>query len=287
MLNEKKYYLFLLPSMLISLCVVFIPGLMTFAVSFTDWNGFAEKINFVGFENFREIFQNKYFWVALRNNVIWTLLFLTIPVAIGMGAALLILQRKRSRSFLQTTFLIPYVLAPIVNGMLWLNIIFNPIAGVIGYLKNQGFNISSPLTMKDFALYAVAGVDIWHYWGFLTIVYFAALRQTPTDQIEAAKLDGANFWQQFYYVYFPHIKPTFKLMSIMIVIFSFLAFDYIYLLTGGGPAHATEMLSTFSYNLAFSEFKLGKASASALFMSIFGLLASIAYIKLSCKEERA
>lgn len=286
MRTEKKYYLFLLPSILISLCVVFIPGIMTFFVAFTDWNGFAPEINFIGVENFKEIFSNRYFWVALKNNCIWTLLFLTIPVVIGMGAAFLILKRSRSRNVLQTIFLTPYVLAPVVNAMLWSNIIFNPIAGLIGYLKNMGFHVISPLSHKDFALYAVAGVDIWHYWGFLTIIYFAALRQTPQDQVEASALDGANFWQQFRYIYFPSIQSTFKLMSVMIIIFSFLAFDYIYLLTGGGPAHATEMLSTFSYNIAFSEFKLGKASASALFMSIFGLIASGFYAKLSSKEER-
>lgn len=286
MKSNWKYYLFLLPAVLISLCIVFIPGAMTIGISMTDWNGFSQDFSFVGLDNFREIFSNRYFWVAFRNNIVWTLLFLTIPVAIGMVAAFLILERRKGRDALQTVFLIPYVLAPVVNAMLWQNIIFNPISGIIGWLKSLGYNVFSPLSNPDVALFAVAAVDIWHYWGFLTIIYFAALRQTPDEQIEAASVEGASFLQKVRYVYFPHIKPTFKLMWSMIIIFSFLAFDYVYLLTQGGPAHATEMLSTFAYSIAFQEFRLGKASAAALFMSIFGLLASFLYLKLSKKEER-
>lgn len=283
---DSKYYLFLLPAMLISLCIVFIPGIMTIGISFTDWNGFSPKINFVGLKNFKDIFANRYFFVALKNNIIWTILFLTVPVAIGMVAAFLLLGRKRSKDVFQTIFLIPYVLAPIVNAMLWQNIIFNPIVGIVGWLKSLGYDVFSPLSNPKVALYAVATVDIWHYWGFLTIVYFAALRQIPEEQIEASDVEGATFFQKIRYVYLPNIAPTFKLMSVMIIIFSFLAFDYVYLLTSGGPAHATEMLSTFAYSIAFQEFKLGKASAAALFMSIFGLLASFLYLKLSKKEER-
>jgi len=284
--KNKGAFLLVLPALLISISIIIIPGIMTLYTSLTDWNGFTSSMKFIGLENFKYLFGNRYFWTALKNNIMWTILFLTIPVVIGMGAALLLLEFKRSRNILQVIFLTPYMLASIVNTMIWQNIIYNPIAGLIGWLNRLGFDLQSPLTMKDYALYAVAGVDIWHYWGFLAVVYFAALRQTPEDQLEAAKLEGANFFQQFRYIYYPNIRPTFMLMSIMIIIFSFLAFDYVYLLTQGGPAHATELLSTLSYTLAFKEFKLGRASACALFMSMFGLLASAIYTKLSKSEER-
>ena len=105
----------------------------------------------------------------------------------------------------------------------------------------------------------------------MTIVYLAALRQTPPEQVEAAQVEGANGWQVFRYVYMPSILPTILLMYVMIIIFSFLTFDYIYLLTGGGPAHATEMLSTYAYTLGFSSFLVGRASAVGIVMSAFGL----------------
>ncbi|MDR1193237.1 MAG: sugar ABC transporter permease [Peptococcaceae bacterium] len=287
-LKRNKNAIFLvLPAVLVSMSVVLVPAIMTFYTSLTNWNGFTADMEFIGLENFRYLFNNKYFWTALTNNIIWTFLFLTIPVVIGMGAALLILNRKRGRDALQVVFLLPYVLSSIVNALIWKNVIYAPLSGVVAWLNNTfGLGIPALLTTRGTALFAVAGVDIWHYWGFLCIVYFAALRQVPTDQVEAAKLDGANFFQQFRYVYYPHIRPTFLLLSIMIIIFSFLAFDYVKLLTEGGPAHATEMLGTLAYTLAFKEFKLGRASAAALFMSLFGLIASGIYIKINQSEER-
>ncbi|MBP1996643.1 carbohydrate ABC transporter permease [Paenibacillus eucommiae] len=278
-------YVLIAPALLISLLVVFIPGVLTMLAAFTDWNGVSTSPKFIGLQNFIEIFDDKIFWKAIFNNAQWTVLFITIPVVIGLLTAMLLLKRKNSRSAYQLVFLFPYVLAPATNAMLWLNIIFNPVSGVVGYLKNNlGLPITSPLSSVNSALYAVAAVDIWHYWGFLTVVYLAALRQTPKEQLEAAELEGCNGWQLFRYVYFPSIKPTFSIMLVMIIIFSFLTFDYVYLLTGGGPAHSTEMLSTYAYTFAFSTFQVGKAASVALFMSVLGLLASCLYIWLSKNE---
>ncbi|WP_206098797.1 carbohydrate ABC transporter permease [Paenibacillus paeoniae] len=281
-MRKATNYLLIAPSLLLSLLIVLIPGLLTLLVAFTDWDGVAVSPSFIGMQNFQEIFEDRIFWKSLFNNAQWTIMFITVPVVIGLLTAILLLRRKRSRSAYQLIFLFPYVLAPATNAMLWLNIIFNPVSGVVGYLKNSlGMSITSPLSSVHTALYAVASVDIWHYWGFLTVVYLAALRQTPGDQIEAAQLEGCNSWQLFKFVYFPSIKPTFSIMLVMIIIFSFLTFDYVYLLTGGGPAHSTEMLSTYAYTFAFSAFQVGKAASVALFMSIMGLLASCLYIWLS------
>ena len=115
-------------------------------------------------------------------------------------------------------------------------------------------------------------------------MYLAALRQTPQELVEAARVEGANGWQLFRHIYLPSIRPTVQLMFVMIIIFSFLTFDYIYLLTGGGPAHATEMLSTYAYTFAFLTFQFGKASAVGLVMSLFGLSASFLYVWLSRKD---
>ena len=216
------------------------------------------------------------------------LLFLTIPVAVGMGMALLLLHRQRGRTVLQMIFLIPYVLAPIVTAMIFKNIIYSPTSGLLHFINqlNLGFRLKNPLTNRDFGIIAVAAVDMWHFWSYLMIIYLAALRQTPQDQLEAAKLDGANFPQLFWNVYLPNIKPTVHLLSMMIVIFSFLAFDYINLLTQGGPAHYTEVLATLAYSSAFSERKVGMASAISVVMSTMGLIASIIYTRLTMKEER-
>ena len=278
-------YFLIAPSLLISISIILIPGVMTFAYSFTDWNGLSPKINFIGLKNFIELFHEKVFFKAIQNNLIWTLLFLTIPVCIGMLAAMLLLSIKKTRSIYQVAFLIPYVLAPSVNAMLWLNVVFSPVSGVISVLRNMGFDISSPLANMKTAIYGCAAVDIWHYWSYLTVIYLAALRQVPTDQVEAARLDGCNGWQLFRYIYLPNIMSTVSLMFVMITIGSFLAFDYIKLMTGGGPAHATEVLGTYAYSYAFDSMKVGKAAAGGLFISFFGLIASAVYTRMSKNEE--
>ena len=239
-------YVLIAPALIISVCIILVPGIMTVVYSLTDWNGLSPEINFIGFRNFIELFHDKIFYKAITNNIIWTVLFLTIPVCIGMLAAMLLLSRRRTRSMYQVAFLIPYVLAPSVNAMLWLNVIFSPVSGVISVLRNMGWDIGSPLANVKTAIYGCAAVDIWHYWSYLTVIYLAALRQTPTDQVEAARVEGCNGWQLFRYIYLPNIMSTVSLMFVMITIGSFLAFDYIKLMTGGGPAHATEVLGTYA-----------------------------------------
>lgn len=278
------YHLLSLPSVILSAVVILIPACVTLYAAFTKWNGMSANMQWIGLQNFAELLQDRIFWTALSNNFKWTLIFVTVPVVVAMLAAVLLMRMRKGKSLFQTAYLIPYLLAPTTNAIIWLNIIFSPNAGLIGFLKKAGLEISSPLGNMNTALGGVAMVDIWHYWGFLTVVYLAALRQTPQDQLESAHLEGANGWQVFRYIYLPNIAPTVRLMFVLIVIYSFLTFDYIYLLTWGGPAHATEMLSTFAYTLAFSTFNFGKAAAVSLVMGLFGGIAAFFYSWFSRKE---
>jgi raffinose/stachyose/melibiose transport system permease protein len=221
------------------------------------------------------------FWRALFNNIKWTLLFLTVPMALALLISSLLITRRRSQRVYQVIFLLPYVLSPIANASVWSNMLLNQRSGLVGYLSRHGLPIRDPLGHVSTALYAVAAVDMWHFWGYLAIVFFAAMRQVPGDQLEAAYLEGASGWQIFRLVTLPNITPTIALMFVMVTIFSFLTFDYVYLMTGGGPAHSTELLSTLAYGFAFRSFEVGKAAAVALFMSLFGLIAAFAYVWMS------
>lgn len=235
-------------------------------------------------QNFRDLAGDWVFWQAVKNNFLWALMFLTIPVFIALLVSTFMTRYRFGSKTFQVFYLIPYLLAPTTNAIIWLNMIFSPNAGLIGFFQKLGLGITSPISNRATALFSVAMVDIWHYWGFLTVIFFAALRQTPTDQIEAGQLEGANGWQIFKYIYFPNIATTVRLMMIMIFISSFMTYDYIYLLTSGGPAHATEVLSTYAYTAAFSAFKFGKAAAISLVIGLFGGVASVFYTWFSRKE---
>lgn len=274
------YGWFALPALLLSAGVVVIPALLTFAAAFTDWDG-VSRPDWIGLDNFRELFSDVIFWQAITNNIRWTILFLTVPMALGLVAASILLSRSRSAAVFQMILLTPYVMSPIANVSMWRFIIFDPISGVVSLIHRHVPAVTDPLASPSAALYAVAAVDMWHFWGYLAVIFLAAMRQTPHEQLEAAHLEGANGWQMFRYVTLPSILPTIALMVAMVTIFSFLTFDYVYLLTSGGPAHSTEMLSTLAYGAAFRTFEFGKAAAIALFMSLFGLLASFVYVWMS------
>jgi raffinose/stachyose/melibiose transport system permease protein len=283
--RDWTYYLFTLPALLLSAGVVLVPALLTLILAFTDWDGVSRPL-WLGFDNFRELLNDFTFWRALFNNVKWTVVFLTIPMAIALVVASLLLTRRRSQRVYQIIFLLPYVLSPIANASIWSNMLLNQRSGVLGYLGRLGLPVHDPLGHVSTALYTVAAVDIWHFWGYLAIVFLAAMRQVPTDQLEAAYLEGATGWQIFRHVTLPNIAPTIALMFVMVTIFSFLTFDYVYLMTGGGPAHGTELLSTLAYGFAFRTFEVGKAAAVALFMSLFGLIAACAYVGMSRESLR-
>lgn len=278
------YHLLSLPAVILSALVVLIPAVQTIYAAFTKWNGISPHKEFIGLQNFRELAGDWIFKQAVVNNFKWTLIFVTVPVIVAMLSAVLIAHFHVGHKTFQVIYLIPYLLAPTTNAIIWLNIIFSPTGGLVGFLQRLGWNITSPLGNMNTALFGVAAVDIWHYWGFLTVIYLAALRQTPADQIEAAQIEGASGWQVYRYVYLPNIAPTVRLMFVFIVIYSFMTFDYIYLLTSGGPAHATEMLSTYAYTTAFSAFKFGKAAAISLAMGFLGSFAAFFYTWFSRKE---
>ena len=252
-------------------------------MAFFEWDG-ASTPAFVGLDNFRTIFADPVFFSALFNNIKWTVIFLTIPIAMGLGSASLLLVARRGRTFFQVVYFLPVIIATVVVARVWQGMIYNPESGLFGWFKLYGLTLADPLARPPTALYAVASVDLWHWWGFLAVIFFSAFRQVDTSQIEAALLDGAGFIDLMRHILIPAIRPTITLMMIMTVIWSFLAFDFVYVLTQGGPAYASEMLSTLSYRYAFYNYTLGPAAAVALVISFFGLIATFFYVRIQQKE---
>jgi raffinose/stachyose/melibiose transport system permease protein len=184
----------------------------------------------------------------------------------------------------QSIIFLPRILAAAITGRIFQGMIFSPATGLLGWLNGHGFSIADPLADPDRSLYAVAAVDIWHWWGFLAVVFFAAMRQISIDQIEAARLDGAGFFALLRYVLLPGIRPTLALMMILTVIWSFQVFDFIYIVTQGGPAYGSEVLATYAYRHAFFAGDVGKATAAACVMSLFGLCATAMYLWLQSRD---
>ena len=275
--------LYVLPTLLINIAIIALPGVLTVTLAFFQWDGISAPV-FVGLGNFAELWHDGVFWTALTNNLIWTAIFLTVPIAIGLLAATMMLVVRRGSTFFQVIYFLPAVIATAITARVWQGMIYSPVTGVTGLLQRYGLDVINPLGETSRALYGIAVVDLWHWWGFLCVIFYAALRQVPAEQIEAARVEGASFFQMLRYVLLPGIRPTVTLMMIMTVIWSFLVFDFIYILTQGGPAFSSEVLSTLAYRQAFYNLAVGKAAAVSVIISLFGLAATIFYLRLQSRE---
>jgi raffinose/stachyose/melibiose transport system permease protein len=267
-----KPYLFLAPLLILNFIVVIVPSILSIRYAFTDWSGMGPA-NYVGLANFQEMLSDNVYWKAIWNNVRWTLVFLTVPVAMGLLGATLLSSIKRGQMLFRTLYFIPYVLASVVNTYIW-KLILNPVFGVGPWLAERGFPW---LDIRFFgstatSLYSVAFVDNWHFWGFLVVLYLAAMHGVDAQLYEAARIEGSTRWQEFLHVTIPGIRPTLTFTLIMIMIWSFLVFDYIYLLTQGGPANSSEVLATLTYRTAFYSFRVGYATAISLTMTLFSAI---------------
>ena len=269
--------IFILPALILHLCVVMIPSVSTFVMSFYDWNGLKTP-SFIGLDNFIEIFtEDKVVWVAFKNNLIWMLIFLIVPLIVGLLVATLVVRLKHGQMFYRTAVFLPYVLSAVIAAKLWESIV-NPYYGIPVIFKSLGFDSLANILWlgdPDIALFTVAFVDNWHWWGFVMVLFVAALHQVDEDLYEAVRIEGATKIQEFWYVTLPGIKPTFIFIISMSIMWSFTTFDYIWAMTQGGPGQATEILSTWIYKNSFTMFRSGYASALCVVQSTLVLIAFI------------
>lgn len=279
-LDALGRWAFILPVLLLNLIVVVIPSIAGLAVAFTDWTGYNVP-GFVGLQNFQRLFQDEVFFLALKNNLVWTGLFLTAPIAFGLMGAYILSTIKRGQMFFRVAYFIPYVIASVVNSQMWRQLL-HPRVGIGPLLANHGITfLDFPIFgTRETALFGVAFVDAWHFWGFLVVIYLSAMSAVDVELYEVARLDGASRFQQFRYVTLPSIRPTLVFTILMIIIWSSTTFDYVYMLTSGGPANASELMSTYLYDNAFSRFDAGYAATIGMMMSIWVALAVAGFVYL-------
>ena len=239
-------------------------------MSFYDWNGLGGA-KYIGLANFVEIFsKDRVIGTALINNVKWLAVFITIPIITAFIVSIIISQIKRGQMAFRTIYFIPYVISSAVAGKIWSSY-FNPYYGVNLIFQKLGWTkLANVLWLGDpkIALFSVAFVDMWHFWGFPMVLFLGALQQIDPALYEAARVDGANRLQELWYVSLPGIRQTVAFLLIMTVMWSFLTFDYVYVMTYGGPANTTEILATWIYKNAFSKYRAGYANALCVIQSL-------------------
>jgi raffinose/stachyose/melibiose transport system permease protein len=271
----------LTPLLLINALVILGPSVATVYYSFTDWTGIGEA-NFIGLENYRDLLGDPNYHNAVIHVVIWTAFFLTVPIAMALLGAFLLSQIRRFQLVFRLIYFIPYTIASVVNAAIWKNI-YDGNRGVVPLLAGLGVTPLegiAPLGNTRLALPAVAWVDTWHWWGFLVVIFLAAMHSVDTALYDAVKVDGGGRWREFRDVTLPGIRPTLIFVLLLTVIGSLLVFDYIYIMTQGGPAGSTQVVGTLLYERAFRLFEAGYAAAMGLTMTMVSALVMLVYLHL-------
>lgn len=261
------------PALILNVGIILLPSVATVFLAFFEWSG-LDIPRFVGIRNFVTVFADSLFLKSLIHNVIWTVIFVTIPVAMGLAGAELL--RRTRKEFFQSIYFFPVILPIVVIGLIW-RYIYHPTRGL-----GKVFGVS-PLGQPSTALYAISFANIWAWWGFLCAVFYSATQSISKDLYEAATLDGATGWQEFRYITLPQIAPTLIFMEVMTIIWSFQVFDWIWVTTQGGPAGSTELLATLLYKKAFYAYKMGEGAAIGVLISLFGFTGVGLYYYLSRK----
>jgi len=284
--NKKAIILGLLPALIIFVFFVVVPIFRSFYYGFFEWNGLSAPI-FVGVENFLDIFSDKVFWLSFKNNIFVVLASVLGQIPLGLLIAIALNKKRKSSSFFRTVFFLPMILSTVVVGLLWstiLNVkvgIVNKVLEKIGMIDFANDWLGDP----KIAMFTVCVVIIWQFFGFYMIIFLAALQNIPDEVDEAANIDGANGFQKLFKITLPMIWGSVMSAVVLCIAGSMRTFDLVFVMTNGGPFHATELMATYMYNKTFAVYKYGYGSAVSLviFVISFGLI--IMSRKLMNKNE--
>jgi multiple sugar transport system permease protein len=275
------YYL-ILPSLILITLLNLVPIVQGVIVSFQSHNMLRPNpYAFVGFKHYsRALFEEPDFWSSLGRTVIWTAGSVAGGYVLGLSLALLLNLNIKARGFFRALFLLPWVIPDVCTALLW-KWLYADEFGVINFMLAKFGLIHQPvLWLADtrLAMAAVIFVQVWKLYPVMFIVLLAALQNVPGELHEAAKIDGAGAWQRFWFVTMPLIRPTSVIITLLASIWTFQAFDLVYLLTGGGPADATNILPTLIYEKAFWGSQIGYATALGILMLLCLLAMSALYL---------
>ncbi len=263
-------YLFISPSVIMLSMVVLIPVLFILMLSFSKTD-LLSTFQFVGLGNYQELlFEDPYFWQVVKNTVIWTVLSVSLEYSISLGIALLLNRDVPGKRFFRSIILIPWIVPPVTAALIWLTF-YDPNNGVLNYLLSKiGLSPRAWLVEQGSVLPSLIAAAVWKYGPFMTVSLLSGLQGIPSEVYEAAAVDGAIGWKAFKYVTFPMLMPITSVLLILGTIWRAGHFDFVALLTGGGPANASQLISTYSYNALNIQFNAGLSAAIAL-MGVFGL----------------
>lgn len=275
-------YLFLLPAAVVLVIFFFIPFFQTFLLSFLDYSNNIYQAEFVGLQNYINLFHNPIFYKVMWNTFLY--LFIAVPILaiFPLFLAILINQRIKGVTLYKILIYLPVIVSIVVAAIAFKWLYADQ--GILNYLVTKlGFTPVGWLTDPNFALYSVIIVTIWKGIGYYMIIYLAALMSVPKELYEACDIDGANFLTKHLTVTVPHIMPTIALVTTISAISAMKVFAEIYVMTKGGPLNSSKTIVYYIYERAFENLDLGFASAMAVVLLVIVMVFSL--INILCFER--
>lgn len=286
--NKYSALLFVLPGVLLMTVFVFLPIGINFFYSLFRWSAFSADKVFLGLDNYTRLFADENIRLAFSNNVLYAIVSVICQCGIGIVVAAILEDPKmrRYQPFFRTVYFIPSIISITVIGLLWQFIlnpqmgIVNPLLKAIGLGQFAGDWLGSAKT----AMGSVIFVSQWQNIGYIMLLFIIAIQKIPESVLESAGIDGANGFQRFWYITVPLVKETILVTTVVTVIGAFKVFSEIYVMTGGGPGHATETLASYMYRVGFRNDEMGYSSSIATI--IFLILLVLTLVQMSITREK-
>lgn len=282
-------YLYALPILLIFFFVVAIPLVQCVYYSLTDWKSIELEMHFVGFANYIRAFQDKLFLKAAKNTLILTVFVALFQNAFALLIATILTSHGiRFKAGFRAIIFIPTLISTMVLGHMW-KLMLSPVRGPLAVIlkalevKNRGaFNL---ISNEKTALYVIIFVMVWQFVGYNMMIYTAGLQAVPEGLYESARIDGAGVFTTFFKVTFPMIMPSVTTNMFLNVVGCLKCFEYVYVMTSGGPNHATETLATYMYNTAFGQSQYGYGTALSCILFVIVAIVGIMQTKILRSKE--
>jgi len=273
------------PAIVLMLLMLVGPLCAVIALSFTDYQLGAPSLAWIGLANYQEMLDDRVFWIALTNTIVYVAIVVPLAVALGLGVALLIESGSSLRSWYRTIYFLPVMATLIAMSIVW-EFMLHPQFGLINaLLASIGFEGYSWLQDRRTALYALCAIGIWQALGFNMVLFLAGLMSIPRHLYDAAEIDGARSgWDKFRLVTWPMLGPTTLFVVIITSIRGFQVFDTVHVLTKGGPSKSTEVLIHRMYVEGFEFFRSGYGAALTVVFLVFVLLLTLIKAQLAGRK---
>ncbi|WP_248923870.1 carbohydrate ABC transporter permease [Paenibacillus hamazuiensis] len=284
--KDPVAYLLIAPFYLLFLYFIFIPAVEVVMYSFTDFNMFAPK-HFIGLQNYMKLLKDDVFLKSVKNTLIYLVCTIVPTMALGMLTAVVMNIKWVRTKAARTLVFTPYIVSMVAVSMVWM-LLYDPSHGILNrILQSLGMSPKEWLLDPKWALFSIIMMSIWKGIGYNMIIFLAGLQGIPQDYYEAADVDGAGKWHQFLHITIPSLAPATFFLFVTGIIASFNVFEQVNVMTAGGPVNSTTTVVHQIYLRAFTEFKMGYASAQSVVLLLGVVLITLINMKFGASKHKA